>query len=239
MDEDQTRGDYAPPSSQPIRRETVKTDESGHAEFTFQPPDSQQDVEYRIQARVTDASRRMVPGEGQAIVSRRSCYADLSTGGMVFRVGEADDREGPRLGYLREPSSRKGNAGSQPHGGPRGLARSRRKEGGRGTPQESQGLLPQVSAAPSKARGQGLDPVGEISRGGEGPDEGDRRRGIGRGFRHLLPGEGGRLRPPVVRQPRELGRSGGAGLPPGGWHRRTAPPAHVRADFRSSSPRPR
>lgn len=89
MDEGQTRGDYAPPSSQPIRRETVKTDESGHAEFTFQPPDSQQDVAYTIQARVTDASRRMVPGDGQAIVSRRSSYADLSTGGMVFRVGEA------------------------------------------------------------------------------------------------------------------------------------------------------
>ena len=228
MDEGQTRGDYAPPSSQPIRRETVKTDESGRAEFTFQPPDIQQDMEYTIQARVTDASRRMVPGEGQAIVSRRSSYADLSTGGMVFRLGEAMTVKNPRLGYLREPSIRKRNAGSQPYRGPRDLARSRRKESGRGTPQESQGLLPQVSSTPSKARSQRLELIGKVSRRDEGPVEGDRRRGIGRSFRHILPGKRRRLQPAVVRQSWELRRAGGGGFLPGGWHRRTAPPAHVK-----------
>ncbi len=89
LEEDQTGGDYGSPGSQAMRRETVKTDDAGRAEFVFQPPDSPQDVEYRIEARVTDASRRMALGQARALVSRRVSYADLNAGGKVFRVGES------------------------------------------------------------------------------------------------------------------------------------------------------
>src|SRR5207249_184678 len=41
-----------------IKRETLKTDATGKAALTFDTPrDAQQDFEYRIEARVTDASR--------------------------------------------------------------------------------------------------------------------------------------------------------------------------------------
>ncbi len=89
LDEDRAMGDFGPADFQLVQRENVTTDEAGHADYAFQPRDSKQDVEYKIEARVTDASRRMAAGEAVALVSRRTSYASLSTGGTVFRVGES------------------------------------------------------------------------------------------------------------------------------------------------------
>ncbi len=89
MNEVQPQDDFNLPNGQIVRRETLTADEEGHVQYSFQPQDSAGDMEYRIEVRVTDASRRMASGEGRALVSRRTSYADLSTGGTVFRVGES------------------------------------------------------------------------------------------------------------------------------------------------------
>jgi hypothetical protein len=58
-----------------IKRETIKTDATGKASLTFDTPqDSGQDLEYRIEARVTDASRREITGSGTARVTRERYY---------------------------------------------------------------------------------------------------------------------------------------------------------------------
>jgi uncharacterized protein YfaS (alpha-2-macroglobulin family) len=58
-----------------IKRETLKTDTTGKASLTFETPrDSGQDYEYRIEARVTDASRREILGNGMARVTRQRYY---------------------------------------------------------------------------------------------------------------------------------------------------------------------
>jgi uncharacterized protein YfaS (alpha-2-macroglobulin family)/tetratricopeptide (TPR) repeat protein len=58
-----------------IKRETLKTDAEGRAVLTFETPaDSPQDYEYRIEARVIDASRREVVGSGTVRVTRQRYY---------------------------------------------------------------------------------------------------------------------------------------------------------------------
>ncbi len=58
-----------------IRRETLKTDATGKATVTFDTPaNDNQDYEYRIEARVTDASRREITGSGTVRVTRQRYY---------------------------------------------------------------------------------------------------------------------------------------------------------------------
>ncbi|HWD94563.1 MAG TPA: alpha-2-macroglobulin family protein [Verrucomicrobiae bacterium] len=58
-----------------IKRETVKTDATGKATLTFDTPENQnQDFEYRIEARVTDSSRREITGTGTVRVTRQRYY---------------------------------------------------------------------------------------------------------------------------------------------------------------------
>ncbi len=58
-----------------IKRETLKTDATGKATLTFETPaNSGQDFEYRIEARVTDASRREITGSGTVRVTRQRYY---------------------------------------------------------------------------------------------------------------------------------------------------------------------
>lgn len=55
-----------------VRRETVKTDAYGKASLTLETPlDAGQDLEYRVEARVTDASRREISGSGTVRVTRQ------------------------------------------------------------------------------------------------------------------------------------------------------------------------
>ncbi len=67
------RHDQGP--GQVVARETLTTDTEGKATFTFATPGGgEQDFEYRIEARVTDASRREIVGNGTVRVTR-SGYA--------------------------------------------------------------------------------------------------------------------------------------------------------------------
>jgi uncharacterized protein YfaS (alpha-2-macroglobulin family)/tetratricopeptide (TPR) repeat protein len=60
---------------QVIKRETIKTDATGKATLTFDTPrNNGQDFDYRIEARVTDASRREITGNGNVRVTRQRYY---------------------------------------------------------------------------------------------------------------------------------------------------------------------
>ncbi len=58
-----------------VKRETVKTDATGKATLIFDTPaNAGQDFEYRVEARVTDASRREISGSGNVRVTRQRYY---------------------------------------------------------------------------------------------------------------------------------------------------------------------
>ncbi|MFN2492727.1 MAG: MG2 domain-containing protein, partial [Pyrinomonadaceae bacterium] len=61
---------------QVIKRETVKTDATGKAKLTFDTPreNYNQDFEYRIEARVTDSSRREIVSSDNVRVTRQRYY---------------------------------------------------------------------------------------------------------------------------------------------------------------------
>jgi uncharacterized protein YfaS (alpha-2-macroglobulin family) len=62
-------------NGQIIKRETLKTDATGKAVLTFDTPaNAGQDFEYRVEARVTDASRREIIGSDTARVTRQRYY---------------------------------------------------------------------------------------------------------------------------------------------------------------------
>lgn len=63
---------------QVVKRELLKTDASGKAAVSFDTPRNYpQDVEYRIEARVVDSSRREITGSGNVRVSRQRYYVHL------------------------------------------------------------------------------------------------------------------------------------------------------------------
>ena len=58
-----------------IKRESLRTDATGKVNLTFDTPrNAQQDFEYRIEARVTDASRREIIGSETVRVTRQRYY---------------------------------------------------------------------------------------------------------------------------------------------------------------------
>jgi len=69
-----------------IKNETIKTDAAGKAHVSF---DSQrgagQDYEYRIEARVTDASRREITGSGSVRVTQQRYYVDAEASHNLYR----------------------------------------------------------------------------------------------------------------------------------------------------------
>ena len=68
-------GSYGGPG-QVIKRETIKTDATGKAKLTFDTPreNYNQDFEYRIEARVTDSSRREIVAADSVRVTRQRYY---------------------------------------------------------------------------------------------------------------------------------------------------------------------
>ncbi len=69
-----------------IRRETIKTDAFGKASLKFETPKySQQDFEYYIEARVTDASRREVVGAGTVRATRQRYYVYPQADHYLYR----------------------------------------------------------------------------------------------------------------------------------------------------------
>jgi hypothetical protein len=74
-DLDQYYRRYGGQQGQIIKRETIKTDAGGKAVLTFDTPrNAGQDFEYRVEARVTDSSRREVVGSDTARVTRQRYY---------------------------------------------------------------------------------------------------------------------------------------------------------------------
>jgi hypothetical protein len=61
-----------------VKKATLKTDASGKATLTFDTPESSgQDLQYRIEARVTDSSRREIVGSSTVRVTRQRYYVNL------------------------------------------------------------------------------------------------------------------------------------------------------------------
>ncbi len=71
-----------------VHQETLKTDAAGSAVVRFDTPaGSGSDLEYTIEARVTDSSRREVSGSGRVRVTRQGWFAYLEIGHNLYRPG--------------------------------------------------------------------------------------------------------------------------------------------------------
>src|SRR4030095_9103924 len=70
------RARYYGGRGQVIKRETLKTDATGKASLSFDTPreNYNQDFEYRIEARVTDSSRREIVSSDTVRVTRQRYY---------------------------------------------------------------------------------------------------------------------------------------------------------------------
>ncbi len=69
-----------------VKRETLKTDATGKATLAFDTPaNAGQDFEYRIEARVTDASRREITGSGTVRVTRQRYYVNPQAEHNLYR----------------------------------------------------------------------------------------------------------------------------------------------------------
>ncbi len=72
-----------------VKRETLTTDAEGRARVTFDTPAAgNQDFEYRIEARVTDASRREISGQRTVRVTRAPYFAELRPDHWLHRPGD-------------------------------------------------------------------------------------------------------------------------------------------------------
>lgn len=75
---------------QVVKRETLATDATGRARLVFDTPrGAQTDLEYVVEARVVDASRREVVSSDRVRVARQRFYADLTPDHNIFRPGDA------------------------------------------------------------------------------------------------------------------------------------------------------
>ena len=71
---------------QVITNATLKTDATGKATLSFDTPAyANQDFEYRIEARVTDSSRREIVGNGTVRVTRQRYYVHAEPGHNLYR----------------------------------------------------------------------------------------------------------------------------------------------------------
>ncbi|HEY6170086.1 MAG TPA: alpha-2-macroglobulin family protein, partial [Verrucomicrobiae bacterium] len=69
-----------------IKRETLKTDATGKATLTFDTPKGGgQDFEYRVEARVTDSSRREITGSGTVRVTQQRYYVSARPDHNLYR----------------------------------------------------------------------------------------------------------------------------------------------------------
>ena len=70
---------------QQIKREVIKTDAEGNAHLTFESQRQDQDLQYTIEARVTDLSRREVRSRGTVQVTRQPYYVYLNNEHNLYR----------------------------------------------------------------------------------------------------------------------------------------------------------
>lgn len=86
MDSNQSRWGRGYGGGQIVKRETIKTDATGKATLTFDTPrGSGQDFEYRVEARVTDSSRREIVGNGNVRVTRQRYYVYAEADHNIYR----------------------------------------------------------------------------------------------------------------------------------------------------------
>ncbi len=82
----------SPPHSwgngQQIKREVIKTDALGKAHLKFKTPTNGQNLEYRIEVRVTDQSRREVRSSGTVRVSPKKFFAHLTPKHHLFQPND-------------------------------------------------------------------------------------------------------------------------------------------------------
>jgi hypothetical protein len=79
--------DHGP--GQIVRREMLKTDARGRAVFAFDSDrNAGHDLEYRVEARVTDLSRREISGAGSVRVTRQRHYVHLTPEHNLYRPGD-------------------------------------------------------------------------------------------------------------------------------------------------------
>ena len=72
-----------------VHRETLRTGADGTATVAFEtPPHAQQDFEYTVEARVTDASRREITGRGSVRVSRQRYFVFPRVEHSLYRPGD-------------------------------------------------------------------------------------------------------------------------------------------------------
>ena len=72
-----------------IKRESLKTDSTGKAVLTFETPlNGQQDLQYRIEARVTDASRREITANQTVRVTRQRYYVHAQAKHNIHKPGD-------------------------------------------------------------------------------------------------------------------------------------------------------
>ncbi len=79
------RNYYGGGSGQIVKRETLKLDAEGKTTLTFDTPRGRQDHEYRIEARVTDQSRREVVNSSSVRVTRQRYYVYPSPAHNIYR----------------------------------------------------------------------------------------------------------------------------------------------------------
>ena len=72
-------------NGQIVKRERLKTDATGKAKLSFETPRGQQEFEYRIEARVTDSSRREIISSDTVRVTRQRYYAYLTSDHYLHR----------------------------------------------------------------------------------------------------------------------------------------------------------
>ncbi len=73
-----------------VKRETLTTDGEGRAKLSFATPaDAGQDFAYRIEARVTDASRREISAESTVRVTRAPYFAEARPEHWLYQPGDA------------------------------------------------------------------------------------------------------------------------------------------------------
>ena len=72
-----------------IKKETLQTDTTGSATFTFETPQSSEnDYQYTVEARVTDASRREITASKTLKVTRQGYYVYLKLEHQIYQPGD-------------------------------------------------------------------------------------------------------------------------------------------------------
>lgn len=93
-----------------IKQETLKTDADGKAKLVFETPNyGGQDYEYRIEARVTDSSRREIIGSDKIRVTRQRYYVYMQPDHYLYRPQDNVKIKIKTIDANDQPTSVEGN----------------------------------------------------------------------------------------------------------------------------------